>query len=313
MGSEGFPDDNHPFDKWSLFVMGDMVKRANGSAELEIKASGVLDWGNSYALNSFYDSKNDRRVVWGWSQEDFSNRAGWAQGFVSTLTFPQEVCVLRISGVAAPAGGISEGSAIWTENDDGTYDVVTLGQRPLPEVIAAIQGDKQTFYNMPITFNSYQELSEVNSSRFHLQATVSKLPAAEAGNYIGLEIRASPGGEEFSQIKYYPFDNTVLFDRANSSLLPYTGRAEFKGYFEPFEFANGTTETITFDVYVDGGLVEIFINNRFAMTNKIYPSRADALGAGLISSGSAAFTNVNFWELEVEFQSTCTGFLLTRH
>lgn len=301
LGSEGYTDDNHPFDKWSLFVMGDMVQRANGSAELQIRASGVLDWGNSYALNTFYDSKNDRRVVWGWSQEDFQNRAGWAQGFVSTLTIPQELYVLKFKDVLAPDGGVVEGSGIWTKKEgsgSATYDVVTIGQHPLDDVIAGIQGEKQTFFSGGMKVTTFESLSDVNSSRFHLQTTITDLPSAESGNYAGIEIRASPDHEEYSTIKYFPFDNTVLFDRSASSLLPYTGKADFKGYFEPFNFANGTTEQLTFDIFVDGGLVEIFINNRFAMTNKIYPSRADALGAALVSSGGATFSSVNFWELE---------------
>lgn len=53
------------------------------------------------------------------------------------------------------------------------------------------------------------------------------------------------------------------------------------------------------DVFIDGSLLEIFVNDRFAMTSRIYSSRADALGAGIVShGGSTIMESVKFWEME---------------
>jgi beta-fructofuranosidase len=299
LGSEGYNDERHPWDKWSLFTLGDMVRRDNGSAEFQIKASGVLDWGNAYALNTFFDAKNDRRVVWGWSQEDFSNALGWAQGGVSSLTIPQEVYVMKVNHVRPPKGGVVEGSAIWTKNEDSdeTYSFTTVGQKPLPEVVAGIQGQQETLIGTPITVDGYQSLG-VNSSRLHIQAVVSKIPDAVEGNFVGLQFRQSPNGEEFTEITYQPATDIVYLDRRNSSLLPYAGKVDWRAHFEPLVYANGTTESLTFDLFIDGSLMEVFINNRFALTNRIYPSRPDALGAGLIASGGAVFERVDYWPME---------------
>ncbi|KAK5020726.1 hypothetical protein BJ546DRAFT_1079123 [Cryomyces antarcticus] len=70
--------------------------------------------------------------------------------------------------------------------------------------------------------------------------------------------------------------------------------------------ATASTEPLHFDVFVDGSLVEIFINDRFALTSRIYPTRADALSIALFSSPDPAadpaaaqslaqFRNVSVW------------------
>ena len=32
------------------------------------------------------------------------------------------------------------------------------------------------------------------------------------------------------------------------------------GYFYPYTFANGTTESLNMDIFIDGSLVEIYVN-----------------------------------------------------
>lgn len=70
------------------------------------------------------------------------------------------------------------------------------------------------------------------------------------------------------------------------------------GHFEPYRAARSNqTEPIVFDIFVDGSLLEIFINDRFALTTRIYPSRADALGISLFSNGGPTqFENVTVYD-----------------
>lgn len=44
-----------------------------------------------------------------------------------------------------------------------------------------------------------------------------------------------------------------------------------------------TTETIDMDIFVDGSMIEAFVNDRFALTSRIYPSREDSSGIALFS------------------------------
>ena len=67
MGAEGGSIPGHP--RWALWSEGQVSRRQNGSAEFSVLSSGVADWGNLYALTAFEDTKHDRRVQWGWSDE----------------------------------------------------------------------------------------------------------------------------------------------------------------------------------------------------------------------------------------------------
>lgn len=302
-GAEGFADEWHPLAHWSLFVLGDVHRRENGSTEFETKASGVLDWGNLYALNAFHDTKNDRRVIWGWSDEDLNNTAAVVQqGFQGSLGLPRELFVKKFHDVLPPAGGVQDGPEIWEDSaSNGTYTATAVAQQPLADVVSAIQGKEHRLFDQPKMITSRQDFHQVNSSHFHLQTTISKTPNSSADSFIGLQIRASPNQEEFTEIRYYAFNSSIVLDRTHSTLLaashPAIGTATFVGHFETFSYLNGT-EPLVMDVFVDGSLLEIFINDRFAMTSRVYPSRADALGAAIVLKGEAVVERVKFWEME---------------
>lgn len=105
----------------------------------------------------------------------------------------------------------------------------------------------------------------------------------------------------YTEILYTPGNNTLVLRREKSSLISNVTKSSFSGHYEPFSFPASdnetTTEPITFSVFVDGSLLEIFLNYCLAMTSRIYPSKRDALGASLISKeGRATFENVTFWD-----------------
>lgn len=302
-GAEGYPDEWHPAQRWTLFVLGDMTRRANGSAELNVQASGPLDWGNLYAVNGFLDEKNSRRVLWGWSDEDMSYDGGLPQqGFAGSFGLPRELYVLKDHNITAPSDGdVNRGRPqIWESTGTNSYTITTVGQRPLPEVVAAIRSKQSS---NPI--QSSREVDSdfdlgVNSSRFHLQTTFSSLPdASDSDNYAGIRLRSSPNAEEFTEVRYYPANSSVVLDRKNSTLLPLVTRDTIVGNYEPFTYTNGTTENLTFNIFVDGSLLEIYINERFALTSRIYPSRADALGASIVVEGDATVEWAEHWEMEL--------------
>lgn len=300
-GAEGYNDTWHPLEHWSLFVLGDVHRRANGSAEFEVQASGVLDWGKAYALNQFYDSKNDRRVVWGWSDEDLNNTGLIQQGFQGSLGLPRELYILKSHNVLPPKDGICDGPEIWeASSDNRTYTVTTVAQHPLSEVVEAIHGEEQDLKPSALDLSGRTGFDSINSSHFHLQTTFTPPSAVHNNSYIGVQVRASPNREEYAEIRYYSANSSIVLDRSRSSLITNFIKTTFVGHFEPYTYANGTTEDITMDFFVDGSLPEIFVNDRFAMTSRIYPSRADALGAALVShDGSNIVRSVKFWEMEL--------------
>ncbi|KAF2143522.1 glycoside hydrolase family 32 protein [Aplosporella prunicola CBS 121167] len=299
-GAEGFESFGHPLTHWSLFALGTVSRRDNGSAEFTIRASAPTDWGNSYAVNTFWDPKGKRRIAWGWSDEDFAKYGLQANGYQGSLTLPRELYIQKTHNVVAPAGGAPEESGeIWQKDANGkTYTVTTLAQRPLPDVVAGLQGNKSSHLG-DVTVDGETKLNGLQSDTYHLQATLEKWP--ENGQ-VGVKVRASPDQEEYTEIYYTPSNYTLTLNRDHSTLIPHFNRTAFNGYYEPYVLAssNGSAakpEPLTFNIFVDGSLLEIFINDRLSLTSRIYPSRTDALGAALVSTGGEAlFKNVTFWD-----------------
>lgn len=59
----------------------------------------------------------------------------------------------------------------------------------------------------------------------------------------------------------------------------------YLAHFTPYTRSGGATDPLTISLYVDGSLFELFINERFALSARTYPSRADATYLGFEGTG----------------------------
>ena len=86
-------------------------------------------------------------------------------------------------------------------------------------------------------------------------------------------------------------------NRNSSSLIRQFDSSTANGYFVPYTIATNGTENIELDIFVDGSLVEVFLNDRFALTTRVYPSRDDALGVEqyVVNGTRVDFANVQIW------------------
>ncbi|KAK3070163.1 hypothetical protein LTS18_000121 [Coniosporium uncinatum] len=127
-------------------------------------------------------------------------------------------------------------------------------------------------------------LEKSGSSHMELSATFTT-PTGP----VGLSIAVSPEGDEHTEIIFAPGNSTLYVVRENSSLLAANVTSNTViGYFKPYEI-NGVQESIHMDVFLDGSLIELYVNGRFALTTRIYPAREDSTGFGLwIGEGSSA-------------------------
>lgn len=290
-GTEGGNISWHPSPQWGLWAEGTITKRENGSAQFNQIAGGVADWGNGYAITQFNDTKNDRRIQWVWSREDIVGDSGYfstnQQGFQGALTIPREIFVHEVDGVLNPNGSLSAGDVVVKQRGDGTYDASTQGHRPAPEIIEGLrQGSKHTHHGTNKTYTSSEILSEGSAASYEILATFS--PSCDG--VVGLTIAASPDGSEHTDIFYNPSNSTILVDRSASSHIKEFGNGTVTGYFHPYTLAaTGQQEEITMHVIVDGSLVEVFVNERFALSTRVYPSQTCSTGYGVyVGEGARA-------------------------
>ncbi|KAK4497369.1 hypothetical protein PRZ48_011820 [Zasmidium cellare] len=290
MGTEGGNVSFHQSAQWSLWNGGSITRRENGSAEFTPTYGGAGDWGVGYALTSFNDTKNNRRVQYAWLKEDYVGDGGLfsvpQQGFQGALSLPRELFVHEVENVDITDELTESKSAAL---DSGVAR--SLGVRPLPDVVEGLrQGSEHKSYGQ-CTENSPKLLSLQGSSHMELKATITSFTGA-----AGLRFAASPDGEEYTTVMYEPSNHTILVERLHSSKIVEFNNATITGYFYPYTVDN-KTESITFNVFLDGSIAEIYVNERFALTARIYPSKSCSTGYGLyVADGSeATFENVEAW------------------
>jgi sucrose-6-phosphate hydrolase SacC (GH32 family) len=273
-------------------------RRDNGSVQFLPIAGGAGDWGLSYALTSFNDTKNDRRVQWAWAPEDLVGDGGLfsatQQGFQGSLTLPRELFVHEVDGVLNTDSAVSDAKeTVLSPDTNGAFTARTLGVRPLPDVVAGIVAPAQYNAYGSGEYNSSKILQQQGDAHMELKVSVSSATGA-----VGAIIAASPDKTEYTTVMYEPSNSTILVERLYSSAIDGFANVTVTGYFSPYTLAStGEPENIDMDIFVDGSIVEIYVNERFALTTRIYPSMQCSTGFGVyVADGSSAvFERIEAW------------------
>ena len=307
MGTEGGNVSFHESAHWALWNEGKVTRRANGSAEFTPIAGGAADWGLAYALTSFNDTKNNRRVQWGWAEEDIvSDGALFSasqQGFQGSLTMPRELFVHEAHHVAASSALSSNKNSVLVKDKHGAFTAQTLGIRPLHDVVRGLRkGSSQKSYGTT-THHSSKILDKKGSSHMELKTRITKSTGA-----VGVMVAASPDMKEYSTIMYEPSNHTILVERMHSTQIQGFNNATVTGYFYPYTIhkpqppqygspSSPQQEPIVMNVFVDGSIVEVYVNQRFALTTRIYPGMTCSTGYGVyVADGhSAEFEKLDVW------------------
>ena len=100
---------------------------------------------------------------------------------------------------------------------------------------------------------------------------------------VGLKLRRSAGGEEVTAVRYDRHEATLGVDTTRSSLGPDTGRTVSA---TPLDLKPG--EPLRLHLFLDRSTLEVFANRRACASDRLYPTREDSLGAGLIALGGRA-------------------------
>lgn len=256
MGTEGGNTTSHPRQQWGLWNEGIVTRRANGSAQFTPVAGGAIDSGLLYAVTSFNDTKHNRRIQWGWANEDLNDFYA-QQGFQGAFALPREMYVKKTRGLIDADGGLfTLGNNRVIPHSDGTLTAYTLAARPAPDVVAGIRnGTTQRTYATNSTLMS-SRLMGTASTHMELTATFRNFSGP-----AGLTVAASPGGEEYTTISFNPANHTINVDRSHSSSIANIARNyTVVGYFLPYTYAQTGTENVEMRVFVDGSLLEVYVN-----------------------------------------------------
>lgn len=121
-----------------------------------------------------------------------------------------------------------------------------------------------------------------------IRAEIDPGEAAQAG----LKLRAAPDASEQTLVYYDRFARKINVDRSKSSLDPGADRSVQSG---PFMLGRG--EPLQLRVFLDGSVIEIFANERFCLTTRVYPTSPKSTGIGLYTNGKSKLVSMEAWEM----------------
>jgi beta-fructofuranosidase len=110
---------------------------------------------------------------------------------------------------------------------------------------------------------------------------------------FGLKLRAAPDSSEQTLVYYDRAQRLICVDRSQSSTDSSADRGMQSG---PFMLGRG--EFLNLRIFLDGSVVEIFANDRFCLSARIYPAGPRSTGLGLYASGGTAhMASFEAWEM----------------
>jgi beta-fructofuranosidase len=204
----------------------------------------------SYAAKTMTDAKG-RRIFWSWIRERRSKALHSAAGWASAISLPR-VLSLRADN--------------------------TLAIEPLPE-LTSLRGAKKRFRNLTLKPGEEVPLAGAPGDCMELVAEIDPGTAEE----VGIKLRATPDGAEQTLAGYHRARRQLFCDTRKSTLAKETAKTLQQGHF-----ALAPGEPLRLRVFVDGSVLEMFANGRACLTDRMYATRADALGLAAFARGGTA-------------------------
>ena len=265
---EGITSKRHR-QRYTLWLCGTLALE-NGLPKFEIRSHGLLDHGILYAPHLFRDS-NDRLLQLGWADETAMRHMVRDQGWAGCLTEPRE-----LFEISRPVSDTLRTDNSWSIDEQNGI-ATTLGIRPAPQLSGLREGKPST------SLSSFKEFRGTNCE---LEATFTKLLGREK---FVFNFREAPELAEVTRIIFDLNYGCIKVDRSQSSIrnlgsnLPNAGQ---------FNLVPG--EDLTVRISMDNSILEVYANDRFAATSRVYPSSEDSV--------RASYDFGNYDEKNVEFK-----------
>lgn len=226
-------------------------------------------------------------LLWGWSWEARSEAAQRAAGWAGALSLPRLVSVQGGVPEVRPAAeltGLRAGARSVTLRPAPSQPVPSqpapsqpVPSQPVPDGLSArlpglagVNGGDADGPGWWLADGADGDVLEV----------VVRLPA-QPGR-VGVAVRCSPDGSEATVITYDRQTHRLELDRRYAS-LDESATADAVGG----ELRLAADEALHLRVYVDRSVIEVFANDRAALTARVYPTRSDSTQVAVLAGSGA--------------------------
>jgi beta-fructofuranosidase len=282
LGSQGLVQDDVMDDvplstnNRSMWMTGSVQP----DATMRWQHGGALDHGCCYAANGFRDPVTKQFVLFGWIfEEDLPQALADEQEWSGCLSIPRVLSLRLYQNVTALRTDIEEitcfektASVMHTG-----FDVSVLTMMPDSRL------HKLRRERLPMKFTKPQGQLECR-----LKFNVEEIN-------VGFDLQHST--MEKTTVTFNPQTETITVDRSMSSLRLDIVKTSKTAPHTLFRYPNGEIEPLEFTVYYDTSVVEIFANDRTALTTRVYPES----GACIAVKSFSEHTHVSqceIWSLD---------------
>jgi beta-fructofuranosidase len=162
----------------------------------------------------------------------------------------------------------------------------TLRIRPVEE-LKSLRINEKSFKDLKVNPESKMNLDDFNSGLMELEVIIEPNDAHK----FGLEIGVSEDGLEKTVIYYDSLENKIVVDNIDSG-LDFGNKIKEEA---PLKLDNN--ETLTLRVFIDNSIIEVFANDRQAISRRVYPEK-NGNGISLFSNGGDInVKSFRSWEL----------------
>lgn len=164
-------------------------------------------------------------------------------------------------------------------------DKRTLGQAPAPEL--ELLRD-ELVVNLK-DHNASEKLKKLlhTNSPYEIQVKTETL-----NSKLTLRILASEDAKEYAELHFDPISNTIMLDKTQSNLSGNDeGPLVLEGSYDSLAFGKMNNVRL----YVDGSIVEVFINNAAAFSVRIYPSEPTSNGVYIKTDSEEVLSEIKIW------------------
>jgi beta-fructofuranosidase len=171
---------------------------------------------------------------------------------------------------------------VWELDNNNTILI-----KPHPN-LDKLRGTQNTFNNLTLESGGSNYLNNYNGRHFEMKATIKTGDA----NQVGFIFGKSPDGREEYKVYYdFPKQQWVV-DASKSSLSPLVRKDIRTGNYT---ITKGST--INLRVFVDGSVLEVFINDEAHFTGRFFPTLTNATGVDMFANGGTANADITIYNI----------------
>jgi len=220
----------------------------------------------SWVDNTFFAPEsmadpNGRRLMWAWIFDQRDKESEAAAGWSGVFSIPRE---------------------LWLRDD------LRLGMRPIEE-LKSLRYNERSLESRTLRAGETVDLMSAPENGFELEATFE----AGTASAFGLKVCCAHGnGGEETVVGYDRETGELFVDTTRSSAREMGPKVREAG-----PFALAPSESLRLRVFVDRSVVEVFANERQAITRRIYPGAASLGIKAYSTGGDSRLGALDFWEM----------------